>query len=108
MSTIELGDPAIAAPPHAASRARRLASRLLLALLPLLLAYVLALIAATATTSFQGRALDFTPYYAAAAALRDNPAANIYDRAVLLRAAAKHPGCLLWPGAAYLRPEAAE
>ncbi len=87
-----------------AGPARRLASRLLLALMPLVLAYAAILIFATATTTFQDRALDFTPYYAAAAALRDNSAANIYDRAVLLRAAAEHPGCLLWPGAAYLYP----
>jgi hypothetical protein len=106
MRVVERAAPAIAvpAPTSSAGQARRLATRLLLALMPLVLAYAATLIFAAATTSFQGRALDFTPYYAAAAALRDNPAANIYDRAVLLRAAAEHPGCLLWPGAAYLYP----
>jgi Glycosyltransferase family 87 len=99
MSAVEVGTL-----PGASSRARRIVALLLLAAMPLALAYAVLIVVAMVTTSFQNRALDFTPYYAAAAALHDNPGANIYDRAVLLRAAAEHPGCLLWPGAVYLYP----
>jgi hypothetical protein len=106
MGAVEMGTLAGAggALPDARSRARRIVARLLLAAMPLALAYAALIVVTMVTTSFQNRALDFTPYYAAAAALRDHPGADIYDRAVLLRAAAEHPGCLLWPGAVYLYP----
>ncbi|MGH2514314.1 MAG: glycosyltransferase 87 family protein [Ktedonobacterales bacterium] len=85
-------------------RYRRAISRALLILAPAVALYALAILVLSFTTSFYNRPLDISVYYAAAAALRSHPGANIYDPTVLAAAARQHPGCVLWPGANYLYP----
>lgn len=86
------------------SRARRILARLALVALPLVAVYAALIVFEALTTSFYNRQLDVAMYYSAAAALRANPAANIYDPAVLAQTVQQHAGCALWPGANYLYP----
>src|SRR5262249_53283940 len=83
---------------------RRSASYFMLVLLAAAAAYAMLILVAMATTNFNGRPLDFSVYYAASAALHDNPHANIYDASVLAGCVSAHPGCVLWRGAAYPYP----
>lgn len=90
--------------PARPSRARRVVARLALAVMPLTAVYALLIVYESLTTSFRNRPLDVAMYYSAAAALRANPAANIYDPAVLAQSVQAHAGCALWNGANYLYP----
>lgn len=84
------------------SRARRIMARLTLVALPLVAVYAALIVFEALTTSFYNRQLDIAVYYSAAAALHANPAANIYDPAVLAQSAHQHAGCALWHDAGYL------
>lgn len=55
-------------------------------------------------TSVQNGTVDFSTFYAAALALRDNPHANIYDVDVLRAAVSAHQACRLSNQPAYLYP----
>ncbi len=103
MGTIDVGNDSGAAIAlvSGAGRRRRAAARLIPVVIALVATYALLIVVAMVTTSFNGRQLDFSVYYAAEAALRANPHANIYDPSVLASAARAVPGCKLWPGAAY-------
>lgn len=83
---------------------RRLVARLSLVAMPLVAVYAALIVFEALTTSFYNRQLDVAMYYSAAAALHANPAANIYDPAVLAQSVHQHAGCALWPGANYLYP----
>lgn len=83
---------------------QRAASWALLVLALIVIVYASAIVVLSLTTNFSNRPLDISVYYAAAAALRSHPGANIYDPAVLAAAARQHPGCVLWLGANYLYP----
>ncbi|HZC79172.1 MAG TPA: glycosyltransferase 87 family protein, partial [Ktedonobacterales bacterium] len=106
MGTIDVGKDtgAVIARGSGADRGRRAAARLIPIVIALVATYALLIVVAMVTTSFNGRQLDFSVYYAAEAALRANPHANIYDPSVLASAARALPGCKLWPGAAYPYP----
>lgn len=84
--------------------ARRIVARVSLVAMPLVAVYALLIVFESLTTSFRNRPLDVSLYYSAAAALRANPAANIYDPAVLAHSASQHAGCALWTGAYPLYP----
>jgi hypothetical protein len=86
------------------SRTRRIVARLSLLAMPLVAVYALLVVFESLTTSFRGRPLDVVMYYSAAAALRVNPAADIYNPAVLAQSVHAHAGCALWTGANYLYP----
>lgn len=104
MSVVDVNmreDARIAARPH---WGRRLLARFLLVAMPLVAVYAALIVFETLTTSFYNRQLDVAMYYSAAAALQANPAANIYDPAVLAQSVHQHAGCALWPGANYLYP----
>lgn len=94
-------------PPPASPRAtwpRRIVARLSLLAMPLVAVYALLIVFEALTTSFRNRPLDAAMYYSAAAALRANPAANIYNPAVLAQSVHAQAGCALWTGANYLYP----
>jgi hypothetical protein len=106
MGTIDVGKDSGAAIAlfSGAGRRRRAAARVMPIVIALAATYALLIVIAMVTTSFNGRQLDFSVYYAAEAALRANPHATIYDPSVLASAARAIPGCKLWPGAVYLYP----
>lgn len=106
MGTIDVGNDSGAAIAlvSGAGRRRRAAARVMPIVIAFVATYALLIAFATATTSFTGRQLDFSIDYAAAAALRANPHANIYDPSVLASAARTHAGCKLWHGAVFLYP----
>jgi hypothetical protein len=106
MSRIHVGkgSGAVIARGSDAGRGRRAVARVIPLVIALVATYALLVVVAMVTTSFNGRQLDFSVYYAAEAALRANPLANIYDPSVLASAARALPGCKFWPGAAYPYP----